>query len=469
MAIVDIIKYEGDNSTFIWKHPNENFNTMTQLIVHESQEAIFFMNGQALDLFGPGRHTLETQNIPLVGKALNVATGGKTPFHCEVYFINKTIQMGIKWGTPELIRFIEPTYGIPLGIGASGELNLAVEDSRKLLVKLVGTMKGIAWEDRSGFTKSIQNAFRSLIVTEVKAHLANTIKSEGIDLLEIDERLPQLSEGLRKKLLPGFEEYGLTIPQIYVSTINLPEGDPNFKRLRELHTINLQTKMVEAETLIRTARAEADAAVTVAQRKVILEEQATETEIAKRQAERRLIDAQAEAEASKMAGFADVEVARAQGLTEAEVMRAQGYNQKDVLQADVQKAYAEGLGTMVSNGGSGVAGDFVGLGVGLAAAGQIGNQMGDMVKSFTPTQASDTVECANCGASVPATAKFCLECGEKIVNLRENEIICPSCGAKTSKGKFCQECGAPLVRKCLKCGAEIPNGAKFCSECGERV
>ena len=56
--IAEIIKYEGDNSTFIWKHPCEDFNSLTQLIVHESQEAVFFMNGQALDLFGPGRYTL---------------------------------------------------------------------------------------------------------------------------------------------------------------------------------------------------------------------------------------------------------------------------------------------------------------------------------------------------------------------------------------------------------------------------
>ena len=73
--IAEIIKYEGDNSTFIWKHPCEDFNSLTQLIVHESQEAIFFMNGQALDLFGPGRHTLETQNIPKLGKYLNRYTG----------------------------------------------------------------------------------------------------------------------------------------------------------------------------------------------------------------------------------------------------------------------------------------------------------------------------------------------------------------------------------------------------------
>lgn len=97
--IVQVIKYEGDNNTFIWKHPREDFNLGSQLIVHESQEAIFFMNGQALDLFGPGRYTPNTQNIPLIGGAVKLVTDGETPFHCEVYFINKTEQMGIKWGT----------------------------------------------------------------------------------------------------------------------------------------------------------------------------------------------------------------------------------------------------------------------------------------------------------------------------------------------------------------------------------
>ena len=63
MAIADIIKYEGDNSTFIWKHPNEDFNSLTQLIVHDSQEAVFMLNGEVLDVFGAGRYTLETQNI----------------------------------------------------------------------------------------------------------------------------------------------------------------------------------------------------------------------------------------------------------------------------------------------------------------------------------------------------------------------------------------------------------------------
>ena len=76
--MIDIIKYEGDNSTFVWKHPKEDFNTNSQLIVHESQEAIFFANGQALDLFGPGRYSLETQNMPMLSKYFNKLSKGET-------------------------------------------------------------------------------------------------------------------------------------------------------------------------------------------------------------------------------------------------------------------------------------------------------------------------------------------------------------------------------------------------------
>ena len=86
MSITDVIKYEGNNQTFIWKHPSEDFNTGSQLIVHETQEAIFFLNGQALDSFGPGRHELETQNLPLLNGISKITTGGVSPFHSEVYF-----------------------------------------------------------------------------------------------------------------------------------------------------------------------------------------------------------------------------------------------------------------------------------------------------------------------------------------------------------------------------------------------
>ena len=465
--IAEIIKYEGDNSTFIWKHPCEDFNSMTQLIVHESQEAIFFMNGQALDLFGAGRHTLETQNIPLLGRLLNRVTGGDSPFHCEVYFINKTVQMAVKWGTDSKVRFLDPNLGIPLEIGACGEMNLAVSDSRKLLLKLVGTMNGIAWGDSgAGFTKSIQNCFRPLISTAVKSHLSNAIKSNNINILEIDERLEQLSEIMRQSILCGFEEYGLTIPQFYITNIALPENDPNFRRMKELHTISLQTRMVQADALVKSAQADADAQVIAARRRAVLEEETTATEIARREAERDLIRAQAEAQAAKMAGFA-----------EAEIMAAKGYNQKDVLSAEVQKAYAEGLGNMTITGGGSVTGDMIGLGVGMAAAGAVAPQLGEMFKGFgapaqvTATPASEPeAKCAKCGATLPQNAKFCLECGEKIAPpIPDGMIVCPECGNTVAKGRFCPECRHKFITACPKCGTEVTSGAKFCLECGEKL
>ncbi len=462
MAIIDIIKYEGDNSAFIWKHPCEDFNTTTQLIVHESQEAIFFANGQIVDVFGAGRHTLETQNIPLLRKIINIPTGGKSAFHCEVYFINKTVQMAVKWGTDSKVRFLDSNLGIPLEIGACGEMNLAVVDSKKLLLKLVGTMRGIAWgENGVGFTKSIQNSFRPLISTAVKSHLSAAIKSNNINILEIDENLEMLSKIMLDRIIGGFEEYGLTIPQFYITNIALPDSDPNFKRMKELYTVSFQTRMIQADALVRTAQADAEAGITAARRKIEMERQLTETEVAKYEAERDLIRAQTEAQATKMAGFA-----------EADVMRAKGYDGKDVITAEVQKAYAEGLGNMTISGGGGVAGDMIGLGVGMAAAGAVAPQLGEMFKGFapsTPPKTSD-VKCAKCGAVLPTNAKFCLECGEKVTtSVSADTIVCPECGKTVAKGKFCPECGHKFVTVCPKCGKDIIAGAKFCLECGEKL
>lgn len=195
--IAEVIKYEGDNSTFIWKHPLEDFNSLTQLIVHESQEAIFMMNGQALDLFGPGKYTLETQNIPLISKYINKTTGDKTPFHCEVYFINKTEQMAIKWGTDSKVQFMEPTYNFPISIGASGEMSLRAEDSRKLLIKLVGTEKFLGQDN-------LVRYFRAFLMTKVKSYIAQVIREQKISIFEIDEHINDMSAALLKMLKPDF-------------------------------------------------------------------------------------------------------------------------------------------------------------------------------------------------------------------------------------------------------------------------
>ena len=263
--IAEVIKYEGDNSTFIWKHPLEDFNSLTQLIVHESQEAIFMMNGQALDLFGPGRYTLETQNIPLISKYINKTTGDKTPFHCDVYFINKTEQMAIKWGTDSKVQFMEPTYNFPISIGASGEMSLRVEDSRKLLVNLVGTENFLGQDN-------LVRYFRAFLMTKVKSYIAQVIREQKISIFEIDERINDMSAALLKMLKPDFEDYGISLERFFVTTIVKPDGESTYEKFKSLHfrqyadiaeaKIRQQTAVIDAETQAQRTVIESQAMAT---------------------------------------------------------------------------------------------------------------------------------------------------------------------------------------------------------------
>lgn len=410
--IAEIIKYEGDNSTFIWKHPCEDFNSLTQLIVHESQEALFFLNGQALDLFGPGRYTLETQNIPKIGKILNRTTGDQTPFHCEVYFINKTEQMSIKWGTDSKVQYIEPTYGFPLSIGASGEMSLRAEDSRKLLLKLVGTENFLSQQKLVGF-------FRSFLMTRVKTYIAQVMKANAINIFEIDENLTSFSDSIKNLLKVDFADYGISLERFFVTAIVKPDGERQYEKFKELH-FRQYADIAEAKLRQQTD----------------------------------IIYAQTEAQKTVIASQA-MATKRAQ----------EGYTYQQERGFDVAERVADNEAV----------GQFTNMGVGLGTMAGVGGAVGGIVGGAVNNAMNAAAEpplnsCANCGAALPANAKFCLNCGEKVTAaLAEGTIVCPKCGKAVPKGKFCPECGAKLSATCPKCGAGAPDGAKFCPECGETL
>lgn len=229
MKICDVIKwdYDGQNSTFIYKAPEEDFNYLTQLIVHESQEAIFFMNGQALDSFGPGRYTLETQNLPLITKALNRLTGDKNPFHCEVYFVNKTEQMNILWGTNSKIQYIEPKYGFPLEIGMSGEMSVSVDNARKLIIKLVGT-------DTKFTRDTLTQHLRAILNSKIKPYVAQYMKNNAVSIFEIDEHIGTFSSELKAKLEADYEDYGFYLNRFMVTSIAKPDGERQYEDFKSL-------------------------------------------------------------------------------------------------------------------------------------------------------------------------------------------------------------------------------------------
>ena len=383
--IAEIIKYEGDNSTFIWKHPCEDFNTTTQLIVHESQEAIFFMNGQALDLFGPGRHTLETQNIPLLRKFANIPTGGETPFHCEVYFVNKTEQMAIKWGTDSKVQYVEPTYKFPLSIGASGEMSLSVDDSRKLLVSLVGTERIL---DRNKLT----TFFRAFLMTRVKTYMAQEMKASAINIFEIDENLEAFSKGIHTRLVDDFKEYGVVLSRFFVTNIVKPDGERQYEKFKELHF-----------------RQYAD----IAEAKL---KQQTDVIHAQTEAQKTVIESQALAKKRATEGYT--------------------YQQERGFDVAEYAAQNEGVGEFTNMG--------IGLGVMSGIGGTVGGMVGGAVNDAfagvaNGPQTVGNVFCDNCGAKLTPGAAFCDECGTP----QSSPDVCSNCGFKFIKpGKFCPKCGS---------------------------
>jgi len=479
---LSVIKYEGDNSTFIWKHPVEDFVSGSMLIVHENQQAVFFYNGEALDTFPPGRHELTTERFHRLGQTATVHTNGVAPFHAEIYFINLSEQMDLKWGTPSRINIRDPESEMYVSIGASGSFSISVnpEMVRLLLTKLVGTTKGINWSgEGAGFSKSIKNVFRGPLVRDINSTLASVITEKKFSLFEIDMKLGELSQALSEKVAPIFAEYGLIINNFAVETISLPEDDPEFVKWRKDFNIR--------QSRIREENARADIAA-AEQRRRLIEKETEKLE--------KISEAEGDAAATRLQGFAD-----------AEVMRAKGYTEKDLIDAEVQKAYAAGMGQFGANAGAaggGMATDMMNMMMGMkmfeSMSGKMegafsgGQPMGGVAPTQQPMQNAQptgwnctcgmaniqTNFCPQCGKPKPAPAetwncecgakgiesKFCPECGKPkpVVDTWDCE-----CGVKGIKSKFCPECGKPRpVADTWDCECGVKGiKSKFCPECGK--
>ena len=464
-GLASVIKYEGGNDVFVWKHPIEDFNLGSQLIVHESQEAIFFKDGKALDLFGAGRYTLATQNLPILENLYKLPTNADTVFHSEVYFINMTTQMGIKWGTDSKVGLFDPASGLHIELGAHGNFNLRVSDSRKLLLKIVGTANTFTQEEiasNDGYgVSAVVGKFRPTIVKAVKSNLAEIIKTRQINILEVDQYTNIISEYLENALNKTFEEYGLIISEFYIDILP-PDDDPNFRRLKQQFA-DKTLKIREEE--IRKSEAEA------AQGRKMVEAQ-TEAQL-------KVVGAQGEAEALKVKAMAEAEAYKMQAYAEAEEMKAKGYTyQQETARQVGLEAMQNGITGSGDGGGSGV-GDIAGLGVTLGAMGGVIGLTKDALNPIMSNSAdigagfgnvvagkSDLWNCS-CGVKDIAS-KFCPECGAK---KPENNTWDCECGAKNLTSKFCPECGKKKPEKetwkCGQCGTENIT-SKFCPECGAK-
>ncbi len=454
---ISVIKYEGNNSTFVWKHPIEDFNAGSQLIVHESQEAVLFRDGIALDSFPSGAYTLEAKKLPIFSSTYKL-TDNVSVFHSEVYFINMTTQMGYKWGTPNRIRLKDPISGMNIDIGARGSMSFRVCDPRKILTKLVGTTSNF---NRENLEKDYISSFmRDLIFTKVRSNLSQTIKQQNIDLMEIDECLEELASGIEVAINSDLCEYGLTITNFTIAEIDLPVDNDEYNKLKKLHNAKIlkasEKEAIEAEAQVAYAGAAAEANL-----KVIG---------ATGDAEAKRVGGNVEADLTRAKGVAEADVEKAKGMAEAESIRAKGeYYRQETARMVGTEAMKNGLVGTGGSGSMGAIGDMASLGVSIGVmSGVIGatkEAIKPVMESMNPNALIKNEWTCNCGTV--NIGKFCSACGNSKPVTQTNSSWTCSCGTKNT-GKFCTECGVRNPNEPWKCTCGHMNVGKFCSECGAR-
>ena len=226
MAIIDMVEWSPQNNAeFAYRFPHNNLSTGTQLIVHESQEAVFFSKGQILGKFGPGSHTLSTQNLPLLRNLFGIPFGGRNPFMAEVWFVNKTAPLNIDWTTTTM-RFMDPDYGQMLPLIAKGRYGLKVTDAERFLVKLVGTMQSFT-------ARELTEHFKGAMISKTNSSIIAFMNVNRVGINSIAMHLDDLSGFIKQPMSEFWEEYGFSLEGFYITEVNLDTSTAEGKKISE--------------------------------------------------------------------------------------------------------------------------------------------------------------------------------------------------------------------------------------------
>jgi membrane protease subunit (stomatin/prohibitin family) len=227
MAFIDVVEWnDAKNDVFAWKfgqNTNNNLSTFTQLIVRESQEAVLFAKGQILGKFGPGKHTLNTENLPLLRNFFGIPFGGKNPFTAEVWFVNKAAPLTISW-TTDTMRYHDPDYNQMVPLAAEGRYGLKVEDAERFLVQLVGTL--------TVFTAAqLTDHFLGELVSKTKSVISSFMRTNGLGILTISEHLEDLQKFIDQPLREFWESYGMLLTGFYVTKVDLDTSTEDGRKI----------------------------------------------------------------------------------------------------------------------------------------------------------------------------------------------------------------------------------------------
>jgi len=414
MAIIDLVRWapQGDKTIYAYRFPETNLSTYTQLIVQESQEAILFSKGQIIGKFGPGKHTLDTENLPVIRRLYGIPFGGKNPFTAEIWFVNKLQPYNIDWKINRMdIQDADYNTGIPLV--ASGTYGLKISDPEKFLIKIVGTKVSF---DQTDLTNQFYGEFSS----KTKSTLMQFMLNNKIGLKKINAYLDSISDHLKSIMLPFWENIGFELIKFYITSIEIDS------------TTEVGMRILDA---ISRQSAQAIGGYTWQQSQAF--------EVAK--------DAVDNIGGGTGGLLGAIVATNLMGQGASGVMNPQynqptfGYNTQNSQSVNSQPAQQ----------------------VREVYCSNCSKKFASNLK-FCPYCGDEYCPCPKCGTDNDKNAKRCVSCG---ADLGGGQKYCSNCNSPIEEGgTFCGNCGKQVLEnKCTRCGANLTPNIKFCPKCGQKI
>ena len=212
--LIEVIEWTDDSRdtlSYRWPDEDKEIKNGAQLVVRESQQVQFVAAGQYADLFQPGKHTLRTENVPVLSTILGWKYGFQSPFKCDVYYLNTRLFTGNKWGTANPVMMRDKDFGV-VRLRAFGTYDFRIVEASKFLREVAGT-------DQNFRLDEFADTMRSRIVSVFTEALARA----GVPALDVAQRYAELGDALLPLVNPAMQgKYGIEITSFVLENVSVP-------------------------------------------------------------------------------------------------------------------------------------------------------------------------------------------------------------------------------------------------------